>query len=295
MFAPLGLVLSLLTAALWGSLPIALRPVAEKADPITITWVRYLVAAGGLGVYLHWQGNLPGRAQFAERRWLYLLAAFLGFAGNNFGFLLGLRLTSPSTAQIVIQLAPILVIFGAVRWFGERFGRWQWAGVGILPAGMLIFFHRQLAGISDSYATGILVLLGAALLWAGYALAQKRLLRDMNSIAIMWLVYAAGSFAMLPAASPARLGLLDGTRWWFLFYCCLNSLVSYALFSQALAVWPVSRVSAVVATTPLFTVVFTRLAAWLWPAYIVPETLDPLSLVGAAVVVAGCVLMALRK
>jgi drug/metabolite transporter (DMT)-like permease len=100
---------------------------------------------------------------------------------------------------------------------------------------------------------------------------------------------------MLPAASPARLGLLDGTRWWFLFYCCLNSLVSYGLFSQALAVWPASRVSAVVATTPLFTVVFTRLAAWLWPAYIVPEALDPLSLVGAAVVVAGCVLMALRK
>jgi drug/metabolite transporter (DMT)-like permease len=290
-----GLVLSLLTAALWGSLPIALRPVAEQVDAVTITWVRYLVAAAGLGLFLRWQGNLPGRAQFADHRWWFLALAFLGFAGNNFGFLLGLRLTSPSTAQIVIQLAPILVIFGAVRWFGERFGRWQWVGVGILPAGMLVFFHRQLAGISDSFATGILVLLGAALLWASYALAQKRLLRDMNSIAIMWIIYAAGSVAMIPGASPSHLAALDSTRWWFLLYCCLNSLVSYGLFSEALAVWPASRVSAVVATTPLFTVLFTRLAAWIWPAYIAPEPLDPLTLLGAGIVVTGCILMALRK
>ena len=52
---------------------------------------------------------------------------------------------------------------------------------------------------------------------------------------------------------------------------------------------------AVVATTPLFTVVFTRLAAFLWPGYIVPEALDSLSLTGAGVVVLGCILMALRK
>jgi drug/metabolite transporter (DMT)-like permease len=292
---PLGLVLSVLTAALWGSLPIALRPVVEKVDPVTVTWTRYLVATAGLGMFLYWQGNLPGRAQLADRRWLFLLLALLGFAGNNFGFLLGLRLTSPSTAQVVIQLAPILVIFGAVRWFGEHFGRWQWVGVGVLPLGMLIFFHRQLAGFSDSFAIGVLVLLGSAFLWAGYALAQKKLLRDMNSISIMWIIYAAGSVLMLPAVAPSHLAALDGTRWWFLFYCCLNSLISYGFFSEALAVWPASRVSAVVATTPLFTVLFTGLAAWLWPAYIVPEPLDPMTLTGAGIVVVGCVLMALRK
>lgn len=287
--------LSVLTAALWGSLPIALRPVVEKVDPITVTWTRYLVATAGLGGFLYWQGHLPGRAQFADRRWLFLLLALLGFAGNNFGFLYGLRMTSPSTVQIVIQIAPILVIFGAVRWFGEHFGRQQWIGVGILPIGMLIFFHRQLSGFSESFGLGILVLLGSAVLWAGYALAQKKLLRDMNSISIMWIIYAAGSVLMLPAATPTSLSVLDATRWWFLLACCLNSLVSYAFFSEALAVWPASRVSAVVATTPLFTVAFTRLAAWLWPAYIAPEPLDPLTLTGAGVVVVGCVLMALRK
>ena len=291
----LGLVLSVLTAALWGSLPIALRPVVEVVDPVTVTWCRYLVASVGMGALLAYQGHLPTRQNFAQGRWLFLLIALVGFAANNFGFLWGLRLTTPSTAQIVIQLAPLLVIFGAVRWFGEHFGAWQWVGVSLLPFGLLVFFHQKLSGFSDSFGLGLLVLVGSAFLWASYALAQKRLIRDMKSVAIMGIIYVTGSILMLPAIDISHLAALDTTRWWFLFYCCLNSLVSYGCFSEALAVWPASRVSAVVATTPLFTVVFTRLAAFLWPGYIVPEALDSLSLTGAGVVVLGCILMALRK
>jgi drug/metabolite transporter (DMT)-like permease len=287
----LGFVLSVLTAALWGTLPIALRPVVEIVDPVTVVWCRYVVAAAGLGVFLAMRGAFDG----GKGRWGLLVLAFLGFVGNNFGFLEGLRLTSPSTAQVVIQIAPILVIFGAVRWFGEHFGRWQWVGVAILPVGMLIFFHQKLAGFSDSFGLGLAMLLGSAVLWAGYALVQKRLLREMNSISVMCLIYALGSVVMLPGISPSKLAGLDGVRWVFLAYCCFNSLMSYGLFSEALAVWPASRVSAVVATTPLFTVLFMQLAAWLWPGYVAAERMDGLNLLGALVVVVGCVLMALRK
>ena len=83
----LGLVLSVLTAALWGSLPIALRPVVEVVDPVTVTWCRYLVASVGMGALLAYQGHLPTRQNFAQGRWLFLLIALVGFAANNFGFL----------------------------------------------------------------------------------------------------------------------------------------------------------------------------------------------------------------
>ena len=292
----LGFVLSLLTAALWGSLPIALRPVVQHVDPITVTWCRYLVAAIGLGIFLAYQGQLPKREQFAGYRWLLMLAALAGFAGNNFGFLAGLRLTSPSTAQVVIQVAPILVIFGAVFLFGESFGRMQWLGVGAMLGGILTFFHQRLASFGaggDQYLMGVMMLLGSAVLWAGYALAQKKLLLEMNSVTIMFIIYVAGSILMAPAASPAHLASLDSTRLSFLIYCCLNSLVSYGFFSEALAIWPASKVSAVVALAPLFTVIFTKIASTIWPAYVAAEALDALNLLGAAMVVGGCVMMAL--
>ena len=198
---------------MWGTFPIALRTVVEVVDPVTVTWCRYLVSAVGMGVLLTFQGHLPTRENFANRRWLFFLIALIGFAANNFGFLLGLRLTTPSTAQIVIQLAPLLVIFGAVRWFGEHFRAWQWVGVGIIPLGLLVFFHQKLNGFSDSFGLGLLVLIGSAFLWAGYALAQKRLIRDMKSVAIMGIIYAAGTVLMLPAIHLSHLAALASTRW----------------------------------------------------------------------------------
>lgn len=49
-----GLFLALLTALLWGILPIKLKQVLQVVDPITVTWYRLLVSGGLLP---GWQPN----------------------------------------------------------------------------------------------------------------------------------------------------------------------------------------------------------------------------------------------
>ncbi len=47
-----GLFLALLTALLWGILPIKLKQVLQVMDPVTVTWFRLTVSGGCLLAYL---------------------------------------------------------------------------------------------------------------------------------------------------------------------------------------------------------------------------------------------------
>ena len=98
---------------------------------------------------------------------------------------------------------------------------------------------------------------------------------------------------MLPAARPAEVFALDGLQLGMLAFCCVNTLAAYGSFGEALYHWDLSRVSAVLATAPLFTIgamwVVERLGLGLVPA----EGLNALSIVGALMVVAGSMTCAL--
>ena len=53
----LGLTLALVTAALWATLPVALKIALEALDPWTLTWARFAFAALVVGAWLAWRGE----------------------------------------------------------------------------------------------------------------------------------------------------------------------------------------------------------------------------------------------
>ncbi|MCC6538096.1 MAG: DMT family transporter [Bryobacterales bacterium] len=285
----LGLGLSLTTMLLWGTLPVALRSLLATMSPLTLTFYRYLVSATLISLALVFTKRLPARARLQSLTAL-LAAAIAGFVGNHVFFLLGLAHVGPTGSQVVMQLAPVLLIVAGAAVFGDPFGWPQWLGVGLLTSGMTMFFHHGLAAALTSRGVWLLVL--AAALWVGYAMAQKQLLRDLPSPAIMWVAYCSGVLLLAPAASPREVLRLDTMGMVLLIYCCVNSLVAYAAFAEAMAHWEVSRVSAVLAATPLFTPVFAGLAAWLWPFRFRAEGLDGIQIAGGALVAAGSALAA---
>ena len=65
--------------------------------------------------------------------------------GNYVFYLLGVQHTTPANAQLLIQLAPLLMALGGIWVFGERFRAAQWLGLALLVAGMGLFFADQLA------------------------------------------------------------------------------------------------------------------------------------------------------
>ena len=246
----LGFTMSLTTAVLWGFLPIALKVVLTGMDVYTITWWRFAISMLGLGAFLAWRGQLPRLRGAGQGAWMVLGIALVTLLANYVLYLIALDHTTPSVAQVVIQLAPLLLLLGGVFVFHERFAPRQWLGFVVLGIGLLLFFNRrlpELAQPTEGLGLGVTLMIIAAIAWAIYGLAQKRLLTVFTSRQVLWMLYIGATIALLPAAAPMAVLGLDGLQLSMLAFCCANTLVAYGAFGEALHYWDVSRVSAVLA------------------------------------------------
>lgn len=292
----IGFAMSLTTAALWGVLPIALKIVLEAMDAWTITWWRFAVSMLGLGAFLAWRRQLPRLAD-AGRAGAWLLgAALVTLLANYVLYLIALDHTTPSVAQVVIQLAPVLLLLGGVFVFKERFAPSQWLGFLVLAVGLLLFFNRRLPELlrpAEGLGLGVLLMIVAAVAWAVYGLLQKQLLRRFSARQVLWLLYAGATIALLPFSAPMLVRGLDGLQLGMLGFCCANTLVAYGAFGEALHHWDVSRVSAVLSTAPLVTITAMWAIERMGLGLVPPEGLNALSIVGALAVVAGSMVSAL--
>ena len=292
----LGLLLALLTAACWATLPVALKITLEVLDPLTLTWFRFVVAAGVMLAWLGARGGLGAFAALDRKRWWLLLAAALLLIGNYVFYLLGVQQTTPGNAQLLIQLAPLLMALGGIVVFRENYRAGQWLGLAVIAAGLLLFFQDQNAHSqagARQYATGSALVALAAVVWATYALIQKQLLLRLSSPAILLFIYIVASIVLLPLSHPARLLALDARHWWLLGYCALNTLVAYGAFAEALAHWQASRVSTILALTPLLSLAVIAGVHSLWPSAIAAEHVAWLGYIGALLVVVGSAMSSL--
>ena len=294
----LGLSFSLVTAIMWGGLPIALKVILGDMDSITVTWYRFSVSAV---IALLWYGHSSGDAikrLLSPPLWPLTLLAVVGLLANYILYLMGLDRTTAEAAQILIQLAPLFLLVGSVWLFKEPFSAPQWLGVAGFTLGLILFFHhrlRTLASLDESYLLGILFIMLASATWAGYGLAQKQLLKQVSSNELLLLLYVAGSLCFWPAASPSQIQHLDGFGLAMLAFAGLNTIIAYGSFGFAMTHWEASRVSAVITVTPLLTLFLVFLTNVLYPGFIQTEPLDWLNWMGAVLVVSGSTLAAMRN
>lgn len=286
----LGLLLALVTAACWASLPIALKITLEQLDAITLTWFRFLVATIVMFAWLSWRGGLSVFKSLDGKRWWHLCAAALLLIGNYVFYLLGVQYTTPANAQLLIQLAPLLMALGGIFIFREFYQFGQWCGLAIIACGLVLFFSDQLKGTAlgtQTYLIGSGAVIFAAIVWAGYALIQKQLLLRLSSQTILFFIYAVASLLLLPFSHPQAILALDEKHAWALAYCAINTLIAYGAFAEALVHWQASRVSAILAVTPLLCLACVAIVHLISPATIASEHVTMLGYIGAVLVVIG--------
>ncbi|MBE9105022.1 DMT family transporter [Nostoc cf. edaphicum LEGE 07299] len=294
----LGLALSLLTVLLWGILPIALAVILQVLDVYTVIWFRFLVSFVLLAVYLGIRGKLPKLEQLrsASGKLLAIATIFLGI--NYFSFTQGLALTSPANAEVLIQLSSLLLGFGGLVIFKERYRLSQWIGVSVMICGYLLFFREQLTNLVTAHGTyilgSVLIALGATA-WAIYALAQKQLLQSLSSTSIMLIIYGGCALLFTPLAKIKSIFILDTFHLGMLIFCALNTLIAYGAFSESLQHWEASRVSAVIALAPIVTLISVAVVSVIAPSWTPPEHFTLIALFGAGLVVTGSVAIALGK
>lgn len=281
---------------MWGILPIALKGIMQTLDPVTTTFFRFAIAAFIITPYLFARNKLVNKHKFnSPKLFLQLLCAGILLTANYALYIFGLERTTAEAAQVMMQLAPILLLLSGVWIFKERFSPVQWIGFATFVSGLLMFFSPRFDDIFthlNDYGIGLLMLASAAITWVGYAVIQKLLIKEFNAEETMLVFYWIGALAFLPFSNFTLLVDLTLLQWTLVIFCGLNTLVAYGCFSEALMHIEASRVSAVIAMTPLITVFFVQSVPF---AGVVAEPIGLVTIIGAACVVSGSLVTATMK
>lgn len=293
-----GFFLALTCTLLWGALPIFLTLALQSMNGETITFYRFLFAAVVVGITLVIQQSLPSVTQIRRSGlWLMLLAAF-GLTLNYVLNLYGLMFIDPETVQVVTQLAPFLLMIGSIVIYKESFNLIEALGATVLFTGLLVFFNENLNRVfstESDYSAGVWLIVLGSFAWALYALLQKRLLKVYSAKQLTFLIYGIGALCLLPLTSLEQLVSMNTLQLGALIFCCFNTVFAYGSFTEALNVWEASKVSAVIAATPIFTLLFMAFCVHYFPNIFVASDLNQWAYIGAVIVVIGSVLTAFRK
>ena len=290
----LGFSLALLATATWGSLPMMAQQVLKYVDAPTLVWSRFVVAAVVITLVLLMTRGLPKLAKLNLKDWGWISLGTIGLSINFVLFADALNYISPTTNQVLWQLAPFTMILCGVLFFKEQLKFFQKIGFILLVIGLVLFFNDHFDEILqfDSYAWGILLGSGASTIWVIYGIAQKLLLKKLTSAQVLTIIYVGCGLLLAPLSTPNQLSELSGFPLICFIYCCCNTLIGYGAYGEALNHWDTSKVSVVTTMIPVFTMIFAFIGHYFFPNTFANPDMNLISYIGAFIVVIGAMLAA---
>jgi drug/metabolite transporter (DMT)-like permease len=279
-----AIVALVVTVFLWGSAFVAIRAVvvADAMTPGQLSFARLAIAAVLLGALVAARGGI----RIPERRdWVAFLA--LGATGQMLYHLLlntGERSVDGGTASLLIAVAPMLAALTAVAFLGERLTVYGWVGTALAFAGAATIAFA--AGASLHAGNGVLLVVLATCLWAGYLVLQKTLAGRYDPLELtawpMWI----GAILLMPFAGglPAA---LSSASWqviasvvWLGAFCSVAAFMTWA--------YAIRRLPVTVASSALYTV---PVSAFVIGVVFLGEMPPASALLGGVMAIAGVALV----
>jgi drug/metabolite transporter (DMT)-like permease len=202
------------TVVLWASAFVGIRAAAHDFSPGTLTLGRVAVGTAALTAMLlvararrrasgAAASAAPGGASPRGLPRGRLLALVLGwgvawFGAYNLTLNAAEQHVDAGTAALLVNLAPMLVAVLAGLLLGEGFPRRLMAGMVVAFAGVAVIAAATSTGSFD--ALGVVLGVVSAMIYAGAATLQKRLLPRVDALTMTWLGCLAGTVATLPFA-----------------------------------------------------------------------------------------------
>jgi len=291
-----GVLYAVITAILWGVLAIALKVSLSGLTPADITWFRFLLAF--LVLLLYYYFRKPSYLRILRRPpWLLILAT-LCLATNYFGFIKGVELSSPSIAQIFIQLGPVLLALSGFLLFHEKATLRQIAGLFLAFAGLAVFYNEQLHVFTTqegTWKTGILWVLIAAVTWAIYSVLLKILVLKYPPMQLNLVIFGLPVLLYLPFINLNHFFSLALAEWGILMFLGLNTLFAYGLLAMAIHHIEANKVSVILILNPILTFALMAIISHSQVTWIAHEHYTLMTLIGALIVLTGALLTVFRS
>jgi drug/metabolite transporter (DMT)-like permease len=276
----LPLVAAGVTMTLWASAFIAIRVVGEDYSPGALALGRLAVGALVLGAVAVMR---PVRVPRGRPLLLVLAYGVLWFGVYAVLVNAAEHHLDAGTTALVVNVGPIFIVVLAGIYLKEGFPRGLVTGLAIAFAGVTTIAVATSTGRHD--ATGVLLALGAAALYAVGVLLQKQALRDVDPFSATWLGCVAGAAACLPftpalidevgdAPAAATVGIV--------YLGVFPTAVAFATWSYALARTSAGKLGSSSYLVPALAVGMS----WV----LLSEVPEPLALAGGALCLVGVAL-----
>jgi DME family drug/metabolite transporter len=270
----------LTAAVMWGTTGTARALGPADASPLAVGAVRILIGGGILFALASWRGTL------LTRRWPLIpaVASAIAVAAYQLTFFEGVARTGVAVGTILaIGSAPLFA--GVIAWslLRER-PTPRWLTATALAIGGVVLLAAPTARAFDTLA--LVLPLGAGAAYAVYATASKRLVSSGDSVAAAAIAFAGGAVLLLPVLALSDLTWLREPRGLAaaIWLGVVATALAYLLFTRALTRLPVSHGATLSLAEPL--------TATLLGTLVLGESLALTQLVGAGLVAAGLLLLA---
>ena len=243
-----------------------------------IVLVRTLVGGLLLTAIVLLRGGFDREAVRAE--WRDLLFGGVALGLNWVALFTAYRLLNVSLATLIYYAGPMLVLLFSPLLFGESLTPQKIAAVAIVAAGLFcITGSITSAGMS---LTGLLAAVLSALFYASLIILNKRIVKTggMQTAALVVVLI----YVLLTAGIPHP---LKADIPYLLVLGLVNTGIAYMLYFTGLQKLPGQSVALISYVDPVSALVFSAL--------LLHETMTPLQVLGAVLIIGGALLGELRK
>ncbi|MDA3928071.1 MAG: DMT family transporter [Prolixibacteraceae bacterium] len=283
-----GVLYALTTMLFWGFLAIALKIAVREIEPFTIVWIRFSIAFIFLFTYFLISDRKQLRILLKPPPKLIIAALALGV--NYIGFMLGIKYTSPSNAQVIIQIGPIILAIAGVVLFKEKIKKIQLLGFVVVILGFALFYSQQLRSMfftPADFNKGVIFTVIGALAWVTYAILQKYLVKDYPPQTLNLFLFGLPALLYLPLANFENLGSISIAWWGLLLFLGANTLIAYGGMTAALKYLDANKVSTIIINNPIITFLAMAIFTFFDVSWIQHENFSPLVWLGATLFIAG--------
>ena len=273
---------------IWGSTYLAILFAIETMPPCLMAGARFLTS--GLILFAWSRGR--GAAKPERRHWV--ATAIIGAAlllGGNGGVVWAEQRVPSGLAALLVATVPVWMVTMDWARGGGRPGAGVFAGLvlGLTGIGLLVG-PGEFAGAAGADTIGALVLVGASLSWAAGSIYSRQASLPSSPLLTTGMeMLAGGALLVLAGVVTGELGRLDvgaiSTRSWLslLYLIVFGALIGFTAYIWLLKVSTPAKVSTYAYVNPVVAIVL----GWL----ILDEVITPVTLVGAAIIVASVFLV----
>jgi drug/metabolite transporter (DMT)-like permease len=283
--------------AIGGVAMFAFRPLLVKfaygyvRDPVTLLALRMIFSLPFFLLAAAWSARGQQRAPATSRDVAAVLGlGFLGYYFSSFMDFLGLQYVSAGIGRLILFVYPTIVVILSAMFLRKRPTPREGVALAVTYCGVALILSNSIAGQNENLPLGAGLVFASALAYAAYLVASSQVVQRLGSVrftayamTVASLLCIAQFLALRPLAAlelPGEVYLLAGGM------AVFSTVLPVFMTSEALRRIGANHVAMVGALGPVTTLFFGYIG--------LEEILTLLQVLGAALVLAGVLLVTLR-